>query len=95
MMMESMGMMRCEDALARLWEFLDGELAADDEARVKKHLDLCNRCYPKYDFQRAYFEYTRRIRARDHAPPAMRQSLFRKILEQEGGNGDKPGAPSR
>lgn len=87
-MMESMGMIRCEDALARLWEFLDGELPPDDETAVKRHLDVCTRCYPQYDFQRAYFEYTRRVRERDHAPPTLRRRLFRMILEQEAKQGN-------
>lgn len=83
MIMDSRGMIRCEDALARLWEFLDGELPPADETAVKEHLDICKRCYPQYDFQTAYFEYTRRIREQEHAPPALRRRLFRKILEQE------------
>lgn len=86
-MMESMGMIRCEEALARLWEFLDGELPPADEEAVKKHLDICNRCYPQYDFQRAYFEFTRRVQNRDSAPPSLRRRLFEKILEREANNG--------
>lgn len=88
-MMESTNMMRCEDALARLWEFLDEELAPEDEIAVKKHLDICNRCYPQYDFQRAYFEFLRRVRETHHAPPSLRRRLFQMILEREAsvGNG--------
>lgn len=86
--MESMGMVPCEDVLSRLWEFLDGELGPEEETQVKKHLDVCNRCYPQYDFQRAYFEYARRIRDRDHAPSSLRRRLFQKILEQEAETGD-------
>ncbi|HUG41838.1 MAG TPA: zf-HC2 domain-containing protein [Longimicrobiales bacterium] len=85
-MMEAMGMIRCEDALARLWEFLDDELSPDEEIQVKEHLDICNRCYPQYDFQRAYFAYTRRIRDRDHASPELRRRIFRMILEEEAGS---------
>ena len=86
-MREKMGMMRCEDALARLMEFIDGELPFEQEAAVKKHLDICTRCYPRYDFQRAYREFTRRLRDRDHAPTMLRRRLFRMILEQESSNG--------
>ena len=86
-MREKMGMMRCEDALARLMEFIDGELPLEQEAAVKKHLDICTRCYPRYDFQRAYREFTRRLRDRDHAPTMLRRRLFRMILEQESSNG--------
>jgi len=82
-MMEAMGMIRCEDALGRLWDFLDGELGPEEEAAVKKHLELCDRCYPQYDFQRAYFEYTRRIRNRDATNSGLRRRLFQKLLKEE------------
>lgn len=86
-MMKSMGMIRCEEALLRLWEFLDGELPPEDETAVKRHLEVCNRCYPQYDFQRAYFEYARQVREREHAPASLRRKLFRRILAQESSNG--------
>lgn len=89
-MKEKLGMMRCEEALARLMEFVDGELPLEEEAAVKKHLDICNRCYPRYDFQRAYHEFARRLSDREHAPAALRRRLFRRILEQESGNGSEP-----
>lgn len=84
-MMEAMGMIRCEDALARLWDFLDGELPPDEQDQLQRHLEVCGRCYPQYDFQRTYFEYARRLAERDQAPPEFRQRLFRRILEQERG----------
>lgn len=85
--MGSNGMIRCEQALARLMEYIDGELPTDEQAAVKTHLDICDRCYPQYDFQRAYHEFTRRIRERDHAPVNLRRRLFRLILEQEAKSG--------
>ncbi len=80
-------MIGCEDALARLWEFLDGELPPAEEDELQEHLDVCARCYPQYDFQRAYFEFTRRINEREHAPPRLRRRLFQKILAQEARTG--------
>jgi anti-sigma factor (TIGR02949 family) len=85
MMLESMGMIRCEEALMRLWEFLDGALPAEEGAAVKKHLDICHRCFPKYDFQRAYFEYMRRMREHEIAPDRLRRLLFQRILREEAG----------
>ena len=89
-------MMRCHEALSRLMEFVDGELPEPEEAAVKKHLDICDRCYPRYDFQRAYVEFTRQLQDRQQAPPSVRRRLFRRILEQEAqtgpsGNGDHAG----
>ncbi len=85
MIREKMGMIRCEEAMARLWEFLDGELEDVEEAAVRKHLEVCNRCYPKYDFQRAYFEYMQRTSRRGEGSTDMRHELFQKLLEQEAG----------
>jgi anti-sigma factor (TIGR02949 family) len=82
-MMEAIGMIRCEEVLARLWEFLDGELPPEDEGRLQRHLEVCGRCYPQYDFRRAYLEYTRRLAEREVAPPDLRKRIFRHILEEE------------
>lgn len=87
-MMKRVGGISCEDALARLWEFLDRELPPEEEAAVRKHLEICGLCYPKYDFQRAYFQYTRRIRARAGVSPEFRHRLFAELLTQEEGSGE-------
>ncbi len=79
-------MIRCEEAMARLWEFLDGELEDVEEAAVRKHLEVCHRCYPKYDFQRAYFEYMRRTSRHGEGSVELRRELFQKLLEQEAGD---------
>lgn len=84
-MMQALGMIRCEEALARLWDFLDGELPPDDRDALRRHLEVCGRCYPRYDFQKAYFQYTRGLAEKEHAPPELRRRLFRRILEQESG----------
>ncbi len=78
-------MIRCEEAMARLWEFLDGELEDVEQEAVRKHLEVCNRCYPKYDFQRAYFEYMQRTSRRGEESTDVRHELFQKLLEQEAG----------
>ena len=82
-MMEAMGMIRCEDALSRLWDFLDDELPADERDTLQRHLEVCGRCYPQYDFQRAYLEYTRRLARKDSASPELRRRIFQGILEQD------------
>lgn len=80
-------MIACEDALARLWDFLDGELPPAEEAEVQRHLEVCNRCYPQYDFRRAYLELARRLGERETATPELRRRLFRMLLEKERGDG--------
>lgn len=84
-------MIRCEEALARLWDFLDGELDAHDEAEVRRHIELCALCYPQYDFQRAYFELMRRIREQETTPGEVRRKLFERILAEEAAEGNGSG----
>lgn len=38
---------RCHEALQRLYEYLDGELSADQADDVQRHLDICEACYPE------------------------------------------------
>jgi hypothetical protein len=50
---------------------------------VRKHLDVCNRCYPRYDFQKAYFEFMQRTSRQGEGAVDVRRELFQKLLEQE------------
>ena len=88
MIRQKMGLMPCEEALARLLEFVDGELPPDEEAAVKKHLEICDRCYPRYNFQRAYVEFTRRLGNQEKAAPDLRRRLFVALLDQEMDHGE-------
>lgn len=82
-MMKKMNMMRCDQAMARLWEFLDGELPEEKHRALERHLEVCGRCFPAYDFQRAYLQYTRNLAAQEHAPEELRKEVFLRILELE------------
>lgn len=77
------GMIPCEEALGRLWELIDGELVPEDEVAVRWHVETCSRCYPQYDFQRAYLELLRRVRRGEAPASGLRRRLARLI----------PGAP--
>ena len=74
---------RCEDIMKRLWEFLDGELEPVSEKELQRHIEVCARCYPHYDFQRAYFKIMHRIKDRDPLPRELRTRLFERILAED------------
>ena len=44
--------MRCEDALRLLAQYLDRELAEHDSAEVSRHLSTCQSCYSRAEFER-------------------------------------------
>jgi anti-sigma factor (TIGR02949 family) len=47
----------CEESLALVYEYLDGELASDWSEAVRDHLRKCKRCYPHFDFERMFLDY--------------------------------------
>lgn len=75
-------MVPCDHVIAKLWEYIDGELSAENDSRVRAHLDICSRCFPQYDFQRAYKELVRRT-AQQPMPPTLQRRVFEAILEEE------------
>jgi anti-sigma factor RsiW len=43
-------MMRCHEAVALLWEYLDTALSEVDRAAVEEHLGRCRRCCAEMEF---------------------------------------------
>jgi anti-sigma factor (TIGR02949 family) len=42
----------CGEALAHLYEFIDGEIGPGDRARIAQHLDECAPCLQEFDVER-------------------------------------------
>jgi anti-sigma factor (TIGR02949 family) len=74
-------MIPCNVVMQRLWAFIDGELDPLSEDQVREHLEMCNRCYPRYDFQHAYFRLMDRLAARP-VPDELRSRIFESLLTQ-------------
>lgn len=73
----------CEDVLGRLSAYIDGELRADDRARVEAHLASCRACDRFGGDLTATLEALRdHLRARAPVPDALlarlRESLARR-----------------
>jgi anti-sigma factor (TIGR02949 family) len=75
-------MIPCDQVIARLWQYVDGELNEESSARIRDHLEICSRCFPQYDFQRAYKEFALRS-GRRPVPPLLRRRVFEAILQEE------------
>lgn len=43
---------RCEEAIHRLAEYLDGELSDREDAEVERHLETCRSCWSRAEFER-------------------------------------------
>lgn len=49
----------CEEALSRVYEYLDGELDGPTQDSIHRHLEVCRRCYPRFDFERVFLDFVR------------------------------------
>lgn len=78
----------CEQALAELYEFLDGELTEDRRVMLTRHLDDCNPCLEVYDFE-AELRQVIAQRCRDDVPDSLRERIaerLREVTEPAGGS---------
>ncbi len=83
-----MSMLRCDRVIARLWEYVDGELTDAGAEEVRAHLEACARCFPQYDFQRAWLAFLRAC-AEQPVPPGLRQRVFQALLEESAREGER------
>lgn len=78
---EPAGGMDCEDALARVHEYLDGEIDPDVQERLHGHVEACARCYPTFDRERLFLDHLRRVGFRTRTDDGVRRRIA--ALEEE------------
>jgi mycothiol system anti-sigma-R factor len=78
----------CSEVLHRIYEYLDGEMSADDVRRVAAHLGECQPCLAEHDLDMALKQAVRRSCSGESAPPAVRLQILQRIttvrLEHDG-----------
>jgi anti-sigma factor (TIGR02949 family) len=73
----------CHEVMQRLYEYLDEEIeSAELVERIRAHLEICQRCYPQYRFERAFLRFLQHSRVAA-APTELRRRIFERILEEE------------
>lgn len=68
------GMMRCRDAVERLWAYLDDELVEAEHAAVEEHLQRCLRCCGEVEFAR-HVRHVLATRTQLRLPADVRERL--------------------
>jgi anti-sigma factor (TIGR02949 family) len=71
--------LNCEQALHRLFEFLDHELDAQERDAVQYHLSTCRSCFSRADFERRLKQKLHELR-QDEAEAAATERVKR-LLE--------------
>ena len=76
------GTLNCEDAVAILWDYLDGELSPEREAAMRAHLEACRPCLQHHAFERAFLDAVATARTSDPAPPGLRARVTNMLRAQ-------------
>lgn len=74
-------MIPCEDALRLVHDFLDGELGDVPAEQVRRHFEVCGRCYPHLQLENAYRDAVRRAAAGQGAPEALKARVAALLAE--------------
>ncbi|MCA1596624.1 MAG: zf-HC2 domain-containing protein [Chloroflexi bacterium] len=71
----------CRAVVRRLDEYLDGELNPLEMSLIRMHLHLCERCGPRYQFEKALLASIRRKSASLTAPQKLGERINQAIGE--------------
>lgn len=71
----------CEEALERMYEFMDGELDGASREEVAAHFEACARCYPHLRFEERFRERVQRAVRRPEVPADLRRRVL-EILDE-------------
>ncbi len=69
----------CREVLARLYEYLDGELDAAGSEQMRVHLDECRPCLSRFEFERLFHEYVQARVPRPKAREEFKAGLLARI----------------
>jgi mycothiol system anti-sigma-R factor len=70
----------CEDALTELYTFLDGELTAEKREHIAHHLDDCNPCLERYDFE-AELRIVISTKCKESVPESLKAKIAATLAE--------------
>jgi anti-sigma factor (TIGR02949 family) len=73
----------CEESLALVYEFLDGELPAERNEAIRRHVRMCRRCYPHFDFERIFLDALREAGSVAQANPDLERRIRSLIAEDD------------
>ena len=75
-------MISCEEAFDRVYDYLDGELSPDWTEKVRYHVEICRKCWPHFNFERAFLDPVRNV---GHEPErnARLEQRIRDALDSE------------
>ena len=71
----------CSEVLDRVYEYLDGELADLDCAKIRQHLEECGPCLAEYHLDEVLKAVIRRSCTCEPAPAQLRARILTRITQ--------------
>ncbi len=69
----------CDDVLASVFDYLDGEIDHEAKLRIRAHLDECGPCLKEYGLEEAIKVIVRRSCSHEDVPVDLRDKVLAKI----------------
>ena len=69
----------CQEAVHRLYHYLDGELTIERRATIKRHLEACSDCIEAFEFE-AELKMAISRGCRDTVPESLRLRVYQAIV---------------
>lgn len=73
----------CLETVRRLDDYVDRELNAAEAHEVERHLEVCNQCLRRFQFEGAVLDELR-VKLRRVATPEALEARLRQLLRAEG-----------
>lgn len=73
-------MINCEEALKRLFDYIDRELHGHDQEEMEDHLSRCRGCYSRLEFEKRLQQHLRKAAA-ENAPHDFQNKIKKLILK--------------
>jgi mycothiol system anti-sigma-R factor len=70
----------CEEALRRLFDYLDAELTGEPQREMQQHLERCRSCFSRVEFEKRLKAYTAQL-GEEPVPPDVEQRIRTLINE--------------
>lgn len=85
----------CHDALRKVYEYLDGDLDPADADEMRRHLELCEACYPEVKLAAELRDALQRAaRGQPCCPDGLRDRVARMIDQERARPHDAPHSSS-
>ncbi len=71
---QSANLISCEDAIKRVFDYIDGELHGKPREELEHHLEACRHCFDRVQFERALKSRLSSLKV-DSNPEALRARI--------------------